>query len=268
MTASNVRSLPSRLLGPLLAVGIAAAAPLARADLISSWEIPVGFPNGTGFIPVGTNYSPPNETTVGTNTGTFPIGGPAYPTGTPTYGVLAGSTSAVLNAFHSSASTTWTSPGGNGSLYAFSSNFWSPNDYYQIVLPTLGYTSIQVAWDQTRSSSGPSTFSLRMSTDGTNFSEVQPYTVNAVTWVSGTYNPLSTTTVALPSSADNLASLWIRFQNVTGTASSTGGTNRIDNIQVTGVPEPTTLLATGLVVAGAGALVARKRRVFGRGRVG
>lgn len=244
--------------GVLLAVSTSVVAPVGRANVIAEWTMPVGFPNGPGNIPVGTTYSPPNETTVGSNTGTFPLGGPAYPQGTPTFGLLAGNTAAILSGFHASGSTSWTSPAGNGSTYAFSSNFWSINDYYQIVLPTIGYTSIQVAWDQTRSSSGPASFSLRTSSDGSSFTEVTPYTVGTNTWSTSTYNPLSSSTVSLSANADNQSSLWIRFQATSG-PTSTNGTNRIDNIRVTGVPEPASLVLGGLGIAGIGLAIARRR---------
>lgn len=242
----------------------------AWADLIASWEIPVGFPNGTGNVPTGTSYLPPNQTSVGSNTGTFPLGGPAYPAGTPTYGVFAGNTAAILSLFHANGTTSYTSPAGNGSLYSFSANFWSSGDFWQAQVPTTGFTGISLSWDQARSATGPATFSLRMSTDGANFSDVIPSfaplptsVVGTGTWASGVYTPAYTfntgTFTGAPAAlaaANNRSMVWFRI--VATATSPTAGTARIDNFQVIGVPEPASI---GFAAAGVGiALVVWDRR--------
>ena len=249
-----------------VAMTLVVCSAIAQAQQLASWEMPVPFPNGTGNIPVGNTYLPPNETTVGTQTGTFPIGGPAYAAGTPTFGLLAGNTSAILSAFHTSTASVYTSPSGNGTTYAFSSNNWSPNDYYQVLLPTTGFQNLQLSWSQARSSTGPSTFSLQMSTNGSSFTELTPYTVLQSggggapgTWNTGTFNPLYSSTVALPLTAENQSQLFLRFVNVTGTASAAAGANRIDSITVTSVPEPASLCAAA-ASAGLSFLIIRRRR--------
>lgn len=246
----------------VLLLALPGASSLAEV-IVASWEVPVPFPTGTGFIPSGNTYLVPNVTgsTGGGNSGTFPVGTAGYPTGTPTYGVLAGNPAALLGAFHSNTSTLYTASAGNGSPYAFVSNFWQPNDYYEAVLPTTEFSTLTLTWDQTRSSTGPATFKLQMSTDGSLFTDLSSYTVAATTWSTGTYNPVSSSTFSLPSSADNQASLTLRFVNTTGTNSATAGSNRIDNVKVTAaVPEPSTVLLATLGLGGCLIAAARVRR--------
>jgi len=221
---------------------------------LAKWEMPVPFPTGAGFVPTGTTYLPPNQT----GTSQWPAVGTPYPAGTPTTGFLAGNPAAILSTFHSSTAATYTAPAGNGSQFSFSGNNWSPNDYYQVVLPTSGQTNLTLTWDQARSSTGPSAFALQMSTDGSSFTQLTTYGVLQSggggapgTWVSGSSNPIYSNTFALPGTADNQATLYLRFTNVTGTASSAAGANRIDNVGVTAVPEPaTTALLTAVAIGG------------------
>ena len=210
----------------------------------------VAFPTGSGNVPVGTTYRPPNT---------------PNPAGTPSAGELAGDSSAILSSVHASVNAAYTSPTGNGSSYSFSSNNWAPGDYYEITLPTTNSSGIVLNWDQARSSTGPAAFKLTMSTNGTDFSDLFSYTVIQSggggapgTWASGTYNSLYTNTFNLPASADHQANLTLRFVNAEAAASSSTGSNRIDNIVVTAaaVPEPSTIL---LGLLGAAPLFRRRR---------
>ena len=242
-------------------VAIGSSAVQAQTTL-ALWQIPVPFPTGSGLVPTGTTYLPPNQT----GTAQWPLSGAAYAAGTPTLGILAGDPSSILSAFHTSTAASYTSPSGNGSAYSFSSNNWQPNDYYQVVLPTIGQTNLTLTWDQARSSTGPSAFALQMSTDGSSFTQLTTYSVLQSggggapgTWVTGTYNPLYSSTFALPSTADNQATLYLRFTNVTGTASATSGANRIDNIAITVVPEPAAVALLGAGSAGLAAAAWARR---------
>jgi hypothetical protein len=240
---------------------VAIGARTLPAQNLALWEVPVGFPNGTGNIPTGNTYVMPNISTAGTTAGQqWPaLPAAAYPNGTPTFGTLAGNSAAILSTFHSVAAALYTSPTGNGSQYSFSSNNWSPGDYYQVALPTTGVSNLQVSWDQARSSTGPAAFTLEMSTDGTTFTQLTSYTVLQSggggapgTWSSTISNPLYTNTFALPETANNQASLYLRFTNNEAAVSSSSGSNRIDNIAVNVVPEPSTVTvaAMGLAVGG------------------
>ena len=219
------------------AVAVASCTLSASASIVASWSMPTAIPAAT----TGSNYT--------------------Y--GAADAGDAAAGTS--LSGFHALAATTWSSPAGNGSTYSFSSNNWSVGDYYQIAVSTTGFSDISLSWDQTRSSTGPSSFRVDMSTDGTNFSTIlASYTViqaglagtNTLAWsvVNGVQSAF-TTTIASIAGADNQSSLTFRFVNLSTVA--TGGTNRIDNIIVSSGPIP----APGaLALLGLAGLAARRRR--------
>ena len=210
----------------LIASAVIATASAASADVIAGWSIPTAV----------------TATTAAT-----------YSYGAANLGAqVSGS---MLSGTHSSASTAWSSPAGNGSTYALSSNAWNVGDYYQISLATTGYSSVSVAWEQTRSSTGPAGFEAVLSVDGgSTFSSLGSYTVNQVSW-SATVPVTTSSFGSLASAADNQASVIIRFKVVTAGTSTTTGTNRIDNISVTGaVPAPGAIALIGLA-----GLVARRR---------
>lgn len=231
--------------------GIAAglAASTASATIIAGWTIPVAFPTGTGNIPVGQTYSPPS------------LGG--APAGTANMGAqTAGS---MLTGFHSSASTQWTSPvgngpqnfwgdgGGDGTSRSMSSNFWSIGDYYEVRASTTGFSNIYLHWEQTRSSTGPEGFELLMSTNGgTSFSALMSYNVVASgggsnpSWVNSNYAGLFAFDVAVAGAA-NQSEVIFRFRATTAPG-GTGGTNRIDNIFISSgaIPAPGAIALLGL----------------------
>ncbi len=161
---------------------------------------------------------------------------------------------------HVLSGTVYSNPVGNGSLESFSSNFWSAGDYYQFTTNTLGYESISITWNQTASSTGPMSFDLEYSTDGSLFTTllndyvVQPNT-SPNAWTSGTFNPLFILGPATAAALDNQASVTFRMTSQVTTA--TGGTNRIDNVVIEGtqIPEPSSLALLAL-----GGLVALRRR--------
>lgn len=230
-----IRSLSAGVAGAV----VCAVTSTASADLIAGWTITTAFPTGTGNVPTGNTYS----------VGVADLGNQ-----------VAGS---ELSTFHALAAATYTSPSGNGSAYAFSSNNWSIGDYYEARLSTSNYTGITVSWDQARSSTGPAAFELIFSIDGVNWTTVTSYTVlqsggggAPATWSSTTYNPLYTSTQALVG-AENATELRIRFRS-TVTAAATGS-NRIDNVSISGelIPGPGALALLGVAgLTGA----ARRRR--------
>lgn len=190
--------------------------------------------------------------------------GSNYTHGAANLGALTSSTS--LSCYHAVAATTWSSPAGNGSTYSLSSNNWTSSDYYQVSMATTGYSDISVSWDQTRTSTGPSSFSLSMSTDGgANFTTLlATYTVvqagfagtGTTTWNSVTNQTGFTNTIDLGTSAANQGNILLRFNSLATSAAA--GTNRIDNISVTSavVPEPSAALLGAL---GALGLLRRRR---------
>ena len=223
----------------LAAVAVLVASASASAGIVAGWSMNTAIPASPATT--GSNYTygiaDLGDATVGT----------------------------ALSGFHALAATTWSTPAGNGSTYALSSNNWSVGDYYQVSVSTVGFSDIYLAWDQTRSSTGPSNFRVDMSTDGTNFTTIlASYTViqaglagtGTLAWsvVNGVQSAF-TTTIASIAGADEQASLTFRFVNLSTVA--TGGTNRIDNIIVHSGPIP----APGAIaLLGLAGLAARRRR--------
>ncbi|MEI6475620.1 MAG: hypothetical protein WCO75_09525, partial [Planctomycetota bacterium] len=215
---------------------------------------PTAFPNGAGNVPTGTYYS----------------------VGIGDQGVAAAGTN--LSSTHQLASsganaTSYTSPAGNGSLYAFSSNVWKAGDYYQASFSGTGYSDLSFGWDFTRSATGPATWTVIMSVDGgTNWSTlVASYAaiVNAAApsgagaWTTATYNAAYTSSIALGAAANNAASIIVRVQATVDPVNSTGvyqagGTARIDNVLINGtaVPAPGAIALLGV----AGLTGLRRRR--------
>ena len=221
-------------------VAATAVATSASAAIVAGWTITTAFPTGVGNVPTGVTY------TVG-----------AANEGLQTTG-------SELRSVHSLAAATYTSPAGNGSQYAFSSNNWSTGDFYEARLSTLGYSDISISWDQTRSSTGPATFELVMSTDGgANFTTLlASYTVLQSggggapgTWSSTTYNPIYSLNQAA-AAADNQANVIFRFRSLATTAAA--GSSRIDNVMIYSGPVPAPGAIALLGVAGLAGL--RRRR--------
>jgi hypothetical protein len=223
----------------ILAVGaVAAVCGAAEAAIVASWSMPTAIAAGT----TGTSY---------------------------TYGAAdAGDATAgtSLSGYHALAATTWSSPSGNGSTYALSSNNWSVGDYFQVALSTANYSDISLSWDQTRSGTGPSSFRVDMSTDGSNFTTIlASYSViqaglagtGTSAWsVANGVQSAFTSTITNISGASNQGTIVFRFVNLSTVAA--GGTNRIDNISISGtlVPAPGAMALLGV----AGLLGARRRR--------
>src|SRR5262245_44768534 len=131
--------------------------------------------------------------TVGT-TGTTPFVGtnPASNPIQPEF--LAGGAMGTFGASgsHTSGSTLWTAPVGNGTAHSLNSNNWSQNtDYYQFQVSTTNVADLYVSYDQISSSTGPNHWQFAYSTDGTNFTSLgSSYTTfptsGATTWSGGT----------------------------------------------------------------------------------
>jgi len=218
---------------------VAAISSTAAAEIVCGWSITTAFPTGTGNVPTGQTYT----------------------VGAGDLGVQnAGS---ELSSFHTAVAATYTSPSGNGSQYAFSSNNWGIGDYYEARCSTLGYSDIYLYWDQARSSTGPASFEVVMSIDGgANWSTiVASYTVLQSggggapgTWSTATYNALYTQSVQV-ATADNQTEVIFRFRSLVAGAAT--GSNRIDNVIVSSgaIPAPGALALLGLA-----GLAGRRRR--------
>lgn len=167
---------------------------------------------------------------------------------------------------HLSTSTVWSQPAGNGSLKSLSSNVWTGGDYYQFDVDATNMQNIMVDFDQTRSATGPHSFDIQYSTDGSTFTSFGTYTLAGTAW--------STTSAATVPGNDflfdfstvtalnNDSSIFFRLKsngtNSSGGTIATAGTSRIDNVYITGtsIPEPATV---GLMSVAAAAAMTRRR---------
>jgi hypothetical protein len=209
------------------------------AATLAGWTFETSPPGGAGTQVAGATFGP-QSADIGTGSA---------------YGIHAGSTS------------QWSNPAGNGSAESFSSNVWAQNDYYEFQTSTAGAVDISFKFDQTRSATGPNSFALQYSTDGTNFTSAGTYTLAGTSWsaVTATTVPGNSFNFDLSAvdSLENLSTVYFRVVNVaatnaTGGTIPTAGTTRIDNVYVlSSVPEPS---AIGLMsVAGAAALLRRRQ---------
>ena len=207
----------------------------ASAAVIASWSMPTAVPAAT----TGTSYN--------------------Y--GAANSGELTSGT--MLSSAHAVAATTYSSPTGNGSTYAFSSNNWAIGDYYQVSVSTIGYSGVSISWDQTRSSTGPATFDAVMSIDGgANWTTILAEysvvpaglaTTNTTNWNSTTSQAAFTLTAVAGAAADEQANVLFRLRSTVTTTAA--GTNRIDNFIVSTVPAPGAIALLGLA-----GLIGRRRR--------
>jgi hypothetical protein len=137
---------------------------------------------------------------------------------------------------------------------------------------TIGFTGIQVSFDQTSSNTGPKDFELQYSTDGTSFTNIAAYSVLAnggspnASWNGTTASSAYNFSYDLSSASVILGQSTVYFRLIDldtiaengGTVASTG-TDRVDNFTVTAIPEPSTYaMVAGL--AGLGFAILRRRR--------
>lgn len=182
--------------------------------------------------------------------------------------VAASTGTGTARGVHAGSATDWTTPAGNGSANAFSSNTWAVGDYYQFSFSSLGFTDLLVSVDQIGSNTGPRDFTLSWSLDGTAFTPFGNYSVlSSPAWSSTTPNAVHTYSFDLSAidALDDQSTVVIRLVNNSTTAIgggtvAAGGTGRVDNFTVmaTPVPEPGAL---ALMLAGLGAVgfLARRR---------
>jgi hypothetical protein len=165
-----------------------------------------------------------------------------------------------VTGLHASNNTVWNSPSGNGSANSLSANSWTSGDYFQFQFSTLAFSNIAITWSQTRSGTGPTNFSLRYSTDGTSFTSFTNYSVAQVTWNSTSNNLASIFTSDLSSITELNAQTDVYLRLVSDQTAASAGTGRIDDVTITGVPEPSTYAMLALAGAGFAGYVIRRRR--------
>ncbi len=189
-------------------------------------------------------------------------------------GVLADFGLGTASASHAASASAWSVPAGNGSAHSWSGNNWAIGDYYEFDFSTVGFTGIQISFDQTSSGTGPGVFGLFYSVNGGGYAQIGAnYNILAnaspnPVWNSTTASSLYTFTpslVSLGGALDNATTVSFRLIDASTTSAAggtvgTGGTDRVDNFVVSAspVPEPTTV-ALG-ILGGLTCLIALRRR--------
>lgn len=190
-----------------------------------------------------------------------------YQTTTPTTagphaaeaGIFAGTSFASTN-----SGGTISSPAGNGTSNAFSSNGWAAGEYYQFLTSTVGYDTITLSFAQAASGTGPRDFQFQYSTDGVSYVNFGSAYIGPTTdFNGGAFNGANVLSLDLSSvtALNNNPTVGFRIA-VVGTASENGGTIaatgtfRNDDFTVNGlavaVPEASSFLFAGLVACAAG----------------
>lgn len=212
----------------------------------------------------------------------FETNTPADFTGSTLPNYNADSGSGVGTGFHTSASSVWNTPIGNGTANGLKVNNWSAGDYYQFSVSTVDYENIVVTWDQVATATtAPLGFTLSYSVDGSSFTAFTTYTLHAG---SGSIHFTDNSTGSnwnASKTADNtsysydLSSLSLLDDQTTvyfrlianSSGSLTNSAVIVDNFLVQGslistsaVPEPSTYaLLAGVVALGLAALNRRRR---------
>ena len=126
---------------------------------------------------------------------------------------------------------------GSSSLSASATNWnsGSGTKAWRVALSTKGYANLRVFSKQCSSTNGPRDFSLQFSLNGTTWTSIAnilPYVTN--NWTAGVL-----TDQALPPAANNQTNIYLRWVmrsngRITGGLVVNSGTNRIDDIVITG----------------------------------
>ena len=137
------------------------------------------------------------------------------------------------------SSASWVTGSGGSGTYAPNLVSWNDGNgskCWQISLVTTGYAGLTLSSKQYGSSTGPRDFKLQYSLNETDWVDVSNGSVTVSgNWSSGVLNGIS-----LPTECDNQPLVYLRWimtsnTSVNGNTVASTGTNRIDDIIVTGV---------------------------------
>ena len=92
-----------------------------------------------------------------------------------------------------------------------------PGDYYQVLVSTVGFTNINLSFNQYSSGTGPRDFAVKYSTDGSTFTQFATYMSGNAVWTTNTFDLSAITALA------NASAVYIRLvDNSTNAANGTG----------------------------------------------
>lgn len=184
-------------------------------------------------------------------------------------GISSNAGAGMASGVHAGAGTDWSTPSGAASVNAFGVNTWAIGDYFQFQVATVGFSSLNLSWNQMGSNTGPKDFELAYSTDGTLFTSIYSYVQINDGW-NGALGATAGATFSYDFSAvtalDNAPTVYFRLVATSispvdsGSAFSLNGTSRVDNFVVSGVaaiPEPGTAV---MWLGGIGSVLFFRRR--------
>lgn len=219
-----------RFFSGLLVACFAMVAVESQAAVVAYWNfnslnIPTASAPGSGGVP----------TTIAADQGTGSISLSGW---TGLVDDFAGSTLNALNSDASGASLSLVSSTGN-------------NSFIEISFSMAGLRDLAITFDTRGTSTGYDSGIWSYSTNGSTFFDFGAQTATRST-------TFATTGPGVTASLNNASTAFLRY-TLNG-ATTTGGNNRIDNLQLnaTAVPEPSSLAVLGLI--GAAGVVARRRR--------
>jgi len=162
---------------------------------------------------------------------------------------------------------TFSNPIGWGTTESWSSNGWAPGEFFQFEVSTIGFTDIEVNWQQTGSNTGPRNFVLQYSTDNVSYTNFGTYSVTNDGWSPTVTPPASVKSFGLSTilAINNVSNVYFRLTVVDTVAISSAnpvalaGSSRVDNFTVTAIPEPSSTAALAGMFALAGVMLRRRR---------
>lgn len=120
---------------------------------------------------------------------------------------------------------------------------------WKVSLSTSGFQSLTISSKQYSVASGPKSFKLQYSLNGTSWTDITGGTISVATnWTTGVVANLG-----LPTAINNQSTIYLRWQ-VTETNTSNNGTSAIDDIIITGEPLPSGILVESSTT-GTGSLI-------------
>jgi hypothetical protein len=153
-------------------------------------------------------------------------------------GIAANVNIAPISIAGGSKFTAWVGGSGGTGTWAANADGWvlgTDTKYWFVTISTFGYENLKLSSKQRGSNTGPRDFKVQYSTDGLSWTDVPSSSIT----VAGNFTTGVLDGISLPAACNNQNVLMLRWImtsefSVTAGAISAAGTNRIDDILITG----------------------------------